>query len=68
MGDKDVDKPKRPETKKERALYRASLSCHIGRDACESRGVPDGVNRDDWILYQLFSALEEIVRALGEEE
>jgi len=63
-----MDKQPEPKTKKARALYRATLSCKIGKDACEGLGIPSGVMREDWVLYQLFSALEEIARALGEDD
>jgi len=62
------EQPEPPKTKKARALYRATLSCKIGKDACEGRGIPSGVMREDWVFYQLFSALEEIARALGEDD
>ena len=53
-----------PKTKRERALYRCSLSCKIGKDACEDKGIPAGANKQDWLFYQLFSAIEEIAMAM----
>ncbi len=55
---------RKPTTDKDFALYRCKLSCKIGKDACEEKGIPEGVHRADWIYYQLFSALEDLAIAL----
>ena len=57
-------KHKKPRTKKECALYRCRLTCQIGKDACEGKGIPSDVRRKDWIFYQMFSALEDLALAL----
>jgi hypothetical protein len=51
------------------ALYRAELSCRIGKDVIEGKvRPPPGVARSDWILYHLLSAVEDLARALNEKE
>jgi hypothetical protein len=57
--------PKKPQTEREWALYRARLSCKIARDGiegkCKSMG---GADRIEWTLYNLAHAIEEIARAM----
>jgi len=60
---------KRPKTKKELALCRVALSCKIGKDVLEGKGViPAGMLPEDWIWYQLFSAIADLAMAMGETE
>lgn len=48
------------------ALYRMKLTCHIGKSACEGKGVPQGLRQEDWRFYQLFCALEDLAEYLEE--
>lgn len=45
-------------------LYRCKLTCSIGRKACENVGIPCGVRKEDWIMYQMFSAIEDLAMHL----
>jgi hypothetical protein len=46
------------------ALYRCRLTCKIGRDACDGRGVPEGVRREDWMAHLMFSAIDDLALAM----
>ena len=46
------------------ALYRCRLTCKTGRDACEGRGVPEGVRREDWMMHLMFSAIDDLALAM----
>ncbi len=54
-------------TRKEVALWRCKATCRIGKKACEGIWVPEGINRQDWIQYQMFCALEDLARAMEEK-
>ena len=56
---------KKPSTPREYALYRVSLSCKVGRDGLEGRKMPPGVTREQWALYNLLHAVEDMALALG---
>ena len=46
-------------------LYRAQLSCKIGRDVLEGKtAAPDGVQPIEWALFNILHAIEEIAMAL----
>ena len=46
-------------------LYRAQLSCKIGRDALEGKTtLPDGVAPMEWAMFNLLQAVEEIATAI----
>jgi hypothetical protein len=53
-----------PKTEKDWALYRVKLSCSIGKKACEGVSIPSGIDKQSWLFYQLFSALEDMARAM----
>lgn len=49
------------------ALYRAKLSCRIGKDALNGTAeVPNEVTSSDWVLYQMLCAIEDIAIAMQE--
>lgn len=55
--------------KKNLPLYRAQLSCKIGRDALEgTTDPPPGCTAIDWALFQLLHAIEEIATAMMSSE
>jgi len=63
----DNPNPSPPPPPKRGALYRAQLSCRIGRDVLVGKAdTPSGVPRVAWALYQLFHALEDIAEAMEE--
>ena len=65
------DKPNKPgpKTPRQLALYRAELSCKVGRDAMEiGSRLPDGVTPTEWAVYNLLRAVEHIATALGEDK
>lgn len=46
-------------------LYRAQLSCKIGRDALEGKTqCPEGVSPIEWAMFNLLHAVEEIATAM----
>lgn len=46
-------------------LYRAQLSCKIGRDVLEGKNdAPDGVQPMVWAMFNLLHAVEEIATAM----
>ena len=46
-------------------LYRARLSCKVGRDAIEGKIAPPcGVPPMEWALYNLLHAVEDIAGAM----
>ena len=46
-------------------LYRAQLSCKIGRDVLEGKTVPpDSVKPMEWAMFNLLHAVEEIATAM----
>ena len=46
-------------------LYRAQLSCKIGRDVLEGKTqCPDGVHPMEWAVFNLLHAVEEIATAM----
>ena len=46
-------------------LYRAQLSCKIGRDVLEGKSeTPDGVQPIEWAMFNLLHAVEEIAKAM----
>ena len=50
-------------------LYRAQLSCKLGRDAIEGKTTPpDGVTPMDWAMFNLLHAVEEIATAMMPNE
>jgi len=49
-------------------LYRAELLCRIGQRAIEFRKSPiPGVEPGEWALFNLLSAVEDIVKHLAKE-
>ena len=67
MGSLNADEMKKElETKAKAALYRCQLSCKIGKDACEGIRIPEGVEREDWLFYQLFDAIQGLAEAMTE--
>lgn len=66
-----TDMPRLPKTVaeykdeiKSYSLYRCKLTCSIGKKACENVGIPHGVRKEDWIMYQMFSAIEDLAMHL----
>jgi hypothetical protein len=55
----------RPKTHSEWAAYRCALSCKIGRDAIERKGLPDGLTPTEYALYNLLHAVEDLAKAIG---
>ena len=49
-------------------LYRATLSCKIGRDAIERKNVPDGTSAQDYAIFNLLHAIEDIAKHLMKEK
>jgi hypothetical protein len=50
-------------------LYRAQLSCKIGRDALKGKTTaPDGVTPMEWAMFNLLHAVEEIATAMMQDE
>ena len=46
-------------------LYRAQLSCKLGRDAIEGKNTPpEGVTPMEWAMFNLIHAVEEIATAM----
>lgn len=51
------------------ALYRAQLACKIARDCLDGKSNPPlGCSLDNWVMYQLLHAVEDIAKALEEKE
>lgn len=46
-------------------IYRIKLTAKILKDASEGKGLPPYVNKQDWMWYNLSSAIEDI--AIGME-
>jgi hypothetical protein len=63
---KPLTKPPRPAEQPlgNSDLYRCRLTCKLGRDACEGRGVPEGVRREDWMAHLMFSAIDDLALAM----
>ena len=54
-----------PVVRRKNALYRAGLSCAIGRDAIEGRiEIPANVSPMEWAMFNLLHAVEEIASAI----
>lgn len=54
-----------PFVRRKNALYRAGLSCAIGRDAIEGRiEIPANVSPMEWAMINLLHAVEEIASAI----
>ena len=54
-----------PIVRRKNALYRAGLSCAIGRDAIEGRiEIPANVSPMEWAMFNLLHAVEEIASAI----
>jgi protein involved in temperature-dependent protein secretion len=52
-------------TTKEFALYRARLSCKVGRNAIEGKITPPcGLSPIEWAVYNLLHAVEDIAGAM----
>lgn len=49
-------------------LYLADLSCQIGMDSLENDKAPEGVPSIEYALYNLLSAVQEIVKHLKERD
>ena len=46
-------------------LYRAQLSCKLGRDALEGKTTPpDGVTPMEWAMFNLLHAVEDVATAM----
>lgn len=46
-------------------LYRAQLSCRVGRDVLEGKTqCPNGVQPMEWAMFNLLHAVEEIATAM----
>ena len=49
-------------------LYRAKLSCSIARDICAGKNEPPPpLTRQDWALFHLAHAIEDIAHAMLEK-
>jgi hypothetical protein len=66
-----TDMPRLPKTVekikleiKSKPLYRCKLTCCIGKKACENRDIPNGIHKNDWIMYQMFCAIEDLAMHL----
>ena len=59
---------KPPETKKEIALYRCKLSCKLGKDSCQGKGIPIKAEKNDWVMYHILSAIEDLAIAMEDKE
>ncbi len=55
---------KKPKTKREFALWRAKAACRFGLEAFDGKGLPDGVTRTDYALFNLLHAVEDIAMAM----
>jgi hypothetical protein len=55
----------RPKTDAEWAAYRCKLSCKIGRDAIEGKGVPEGCSPMEYAMFNLLHAIEELSKSIG---
>jgi hypothetical protein len=54
---------------KEFTLYRARLSCKVGRDALEGKIMtPTGCQPLEWAIYNLLHAIDDIAGALEKME
>lgn len=63
-----MSRPKKPKTERELCLYRAQLSCKIGRDAIDGNArAPAGTTEMEYAMFNLLHAVEEIAKAMGEE-
>lgn len=48
-------------------LYRAILSCKIGRDAIDSKtSLPKNISAMEWAIYNMLHAVEEIAEEMAE--
>jgi len=48
-----------------KALFRAELFCRIGKDLLSGvMSTPTGIPRDDWIMYHLLNAIEDLAKGL----
>ena len=46
-------------------LFRAQLSCKLGRDALEGKTTPpDGVTPMEWAMFNLLHAVEDVATAM----
>ena len=62
---------KKPETPREMALYRGKLSCKLGRDALDGKGMgknASDVNQIKAALFNVLHVLDDIIIAMGEEK
>ena len=50
----------------ESAHLRIGYTASMIKEACEGRGVPSGVSRQDWIAYNQACLVEELARMLVE--
>ena len=49
------------------ALYRAELSCRVGKDVLRGQAAPaPGFTAHEWVMYHLLSAVEDLARGLAE--
>ena len=49
-------------------LYRAQLSCAVGRNALDGSGeIPDGLTSTQWALFNLLHAVEDIAKHLEKQ-
>ena len=59
----------RPVNGRHPGLYRAQLSCKVGRDALEGKTTPpDGVTPMEWAMFNMLHAVEEIATAMMQNE
>jgi len=59
----------RPVNGRHPGLYRAQLSCKVGRDALEGKTTPpDGVTPMEWAMFNMLHAVEEIATAMMPNE
>lgn len=60
------NKPKiKTELQRNPALYRVKLSCQISRECLAGeKEPPSGLSRQEWVLYNMCHALDDIATAL----
>lgn len=59
----------KPKTRKQWCLYRAKLSCKIGKDVLDGKTeTPKSVSPIEYAIYSLLCVTEEIINALDEKE
>lgn len=53
-------------TKTKYAHLRIQYTATIIKEACEGRGIPEGVRKEDWIAYNQASMMEDLASMIAE--